>query len=356
MISIKFNISCLFIFLSTFLPLFSHINKPIEILDKNILSEAISQGFIVEKKNKLVIRSIYPITRLKNCEEILACLFKLGLDIDKPFFYNDSKWETLLMIAAGQGNANLVSFLLDKGVSTEALDFWKETALMYAVYRGYNDIIDLLVKHGAIFDKIKQGENGFGIMPIYYSLIKNNAEAMKIFIDNGLSMYTKVWSLYFAIFQRNTTIIELLLKSGIDLNFLEYELAIDVMSIILARENEDSKICHRIRNMFFKMLPVDLPYFLLIALDIDKGIGKLLLDHGANPNLMVDEHKTSSVLAAFVKQDDIEAVKLLLKYGATVDTKDRYKKAPIDYAIQRTNNEMIDLLIAHGAETSYPRT
>ena len=58
------------------------------------------------------------------------------------------------------------------------------------------------------------------------------------------------------------------------------------------------------------------PMFLLLALFNDKAIAKLLLDSGANPNIMVDNDKRSSILSAFVKQNDIEAVKLLLDYGA----------------------------------------
>jgi len=333
-----------------------HINKPTEELDKLVLQEAIANGFIAEKNKKIVIKSIYPILRLANREDILKCLFKLGLDINLTFYYMDSKWETLLMIASGRGDAPLVAFLLSQGASMEIKDFWKETALMHAVYRGYNDVIGLLVQKGATFDQIVQDKIGYGNMPLYYCLLNDNVEAMKIFIEKGLSEKSKIWSLVFAIFKKNKAIVELLIKDGVNLDTLEFDTAVDVMGTILARESEKLKLCARIRETVFGVLEYDLPYILLIAMFNDKAIAKLLLDSGANPNVTVDNDKKLSILTAFVKQNDIEAATLLLSYGANVNAKDLFGRSSMDFAISQSNNEMINLLLKYGAESYYPKS
>ena len=125
----KINISIIFFTLALFINLqinAIHINKPTEEKHQSILKEAISKGFIVEKNKKIVIKSIYSIIRLENREEILKCLFDLGLDINSKFFYDDSKWETLLMVASGNGDIKLVSFLLSQSACTEVLTIGKK--------------------------------------------------------------------------------------------------------------------------------------------------------------------------------------------------------------------------------------
>ena len=39
-----------------------------------------------------------------------------------------------------------------------------------------------------------------------------------------------------------------------------------------------------------------------------------------------------------------------------VNSKDLYGRAPIDYAIREGNNDIIDLLLEHGAESYYPKS
>jgi len=87
-----------------------------------------------------------------------------------------------------------------------------------------------------------------------------------------------------------------------------------------------------------------------------KAIAKLLLDYGASPNVTVDNDKSLPVLTVFVKQNDIEALSLLLSYGANVNAKDLFGRSCIDFAISESNIEMIDLLLKHGAESYYPKS
>ena len=124
----------------------------------------------------------------------------------------------------------------------------------------YNDIIELLVKNGAKFDQISQDEIGYGNMPLYYCMLNDNVEAMRIFVNNELNQKSKIWCLVFAIFKKNKVIVELLIKDGLDFDTLEYNITMDVLGTVLAREDVNLKVCERIRETVFKAIEYDLPY------------------------------------------------------------------------------------------------
>ena len=70
-------------------------------------------------------------------------------------------------------------------------------------------------------------------------------------------------------------------------------------------------------------------------------IAKILLDSGANPNLLEGEGVTP--LVAAVRKENVEMVKLLLKHGAKVDMKNLFYK-PLKIAKKKGNVEIIKLL------------
>ncbi len=93
-----------------------------------------------------------------------------------------------------------------------------------------------------------------------------------------------------------------------------------------------------------------------VSSELDWDLMKLLLDNGANPNL---SYGFLSVLDAEVKSNDIESVKLLLKYGADVNNSYYITKyetnpytTPLHEAVKQNNQEMMVLLLVHGADTS----
>lgn len=78
-----------------------------------------------------------------------------------PLTYVDSNGDTLLHIAAQQGDAETIAFLLDSGVDVNSLGDMGATALHYAHENQHKAIAELLIRRGASTD-IK---NGFGKLP-----------------------------------------------------------------------------------------------------------------------------------------------------------------------------------------------
>lgn len=83
-------------------------------------------------------------------------------------------------------------------------------------------------------------------------------------------------------------------------------------------------------------------------------IVKLLLDHGADPNVPNNEGCTSLIFAS--EHGNIEAVKLLLEYGANPNP-NNCRWLPLISSIRQlditSNIEIIKLLLAYGADPKY---
>jgi ankyrin repeat protein len=86
-----------------------------------------------------------------------------------------------------------------------------------------------------------------------------------------------------------------------------------------------------------------------------KGVRYLryLLEHGADPNTPRNVGGISP-LAAFVVENDREAVELLLTHGAEVNQRDDGGRTPVSMAAERGQLGMMELLLGHGAQAHPP--
>ena len=71
-------------------------------------------------------------------------------------------------------------------------------------------------------------------------------------------------------------------------------------------------------------------------------IAELLLQKGANPNLT--DNKGTTALMYAVQFQNIDAVKLLLKYKADIEHKDKEGKTAFEFAVFTNNDEIINIL------------
>ena len=80
----------------------------------------------------------------------------------------------------------------------------------------------------------------------------------------------------------------------------------------------------------------------------EADIVRLLLDHGADPNIPDDSHSTPLHRASSLGLLDV--ARLLLSYGANIDEKDEKGRTPFQLASEEGHHEMTKLLLEHGAE------
>ena len=81
---------------------------------------------------------------------------------------------------------------------------------------------------------------------------------------------------------------------------------------------------------------------------LDAGVVRLLLDHGADPNVCAHDSLTPLYRASQCGRIDI--VRLLLEHGASVEVQDRQGDTPLDVASGEQRDEIISLLLEHRAK------
>ena len=76
----------------------------------------------------------------------------------------------------------------------------------------------------------------------------------------------------------------------------------------------------------------------------------LLLDHGADPNVVGDEERTPLLIA--IMHRNPEAMALLIEHGARVDVVDSHRASALHLAVEQGSETMVDALLKAGAPVS----
>lgn len=79
----------------------------------------------------------------------------------------------------------------------------------------------------------------------------------------------------------------------------------------------------------------------------DREIVRLLLSHGANPNVLSTSGRTPLILVTM--NADIETLKLILNYTIDIDQKDRDSRTALMWAVLYREKEVVNLLLSRGA-------
>jgi ankyrin repeat protein len=72
--------------------------------------------------------------------------------------------------------------------------------------------------------------------------------------------------------------------------------------------------------------------FAMRARTDDPRVIRLLLDHGADPNVRAREDDGLAPLHRASHSGRIERARLLVEHGASIETEDNYGRTPVDYA------------------------
>jgi 5-methylcytosine-specific restriction endonuclease McrBC regulatory subunit McrC/ankyrin repeat protein len=120
----------------------------------------------------------------------------------------------------------------------------------------------------------------------------------------------------------------------------------------IASENNELKIVqHLIINEKVNVnsrLNHDVTALMIASTEGNKEIAKLLLEHGADPNLKTKTGGTSLNLASM--KGNKEIVKLLLEHGANPNLKDETGENTLSFLFDTKNVEIVKLLLEYGAD------
>ena len=143
-----------------------------------------------------------------------------GADVNEKTDSNS----TPLMFSFVNKDKEIPKLLIKSGADVNAVNAKGWTPLFYAVEIRRDDILDTikyLVKSGADLEY----KNSAGQTPLAYSTeINKNEKVIKLLIDLGANINTKnnigITPLFYAILNNTTKAVELLIKSGTDVNIV----------------------------------------------------------------------------------------------------------------------------------------
>jgi uncharacterized protein len=261
----------------------------------------------------------------KMVEKLLAA----GADPDAVL----AEGETALMTASRTGNVAVVNALIAKGANVNAKEEWKgQTALMWAAAESHPEVVRILIEHGADVNAVSnawhftdtKGTNGNanvyypkgGLTPLLFAVRQGNLESTKLLVAAGANVNqtdpVKISPLVVAINNAQYDIASYLLDKGADPNIAD---STGKTALYAAVNMHASKAPKEGENK-------------LDSLDIVKSA----LEHGANPNAVLNE-RLRGIRAAFDRPDplldagttafmraaraaDVPVMKLLLEHGA----------------------------------------
>ncbi|MEX2381696.1 MAG: ankyrin repeat domain-containing protein [Opitutales bacterium] len=96
----------------------------------------------------------------------------------------DHKSNSLLMLAAYNGNLETARLLLSRGAEVDHRNDRGQTPLGGVAFKGYPELIDLLIEAGAEVD----ADNGGGMTPYLYAVMFGRTEAEEALERHGASM------------------------------------------------------------------------------------------------------------------------------------------------------------------------
>ena len=226
---------------------------------------------------------------------------------------------TPLMLVSGKGDIGSAKLLLKHGanINTKSPD---GTALSIAVFKQRAGIVSMLLNNNAN-PNISSDNNNF---PIIYACIVGNLQFVKDLIKKGANVNTKSPQfgspLHVAASRGFQEIIEYLIKNNADMN----------------SQGKDDKSTP-----------------LICAIE-KPDMMKILLDNNADINLTNKDGKSALIETVCLNRPDsvLKSITVLLDHKADVNLKDRFGFTALNYAKQRKNKEVQNLLRKHGAKTA----
>jgi ankyrin repeat protein len=143
-------------------------------------------------------------------EAALTILEQKGLAINNDTFVKKSV----------ERDFEVVELFLDAGIDPNVPDQYGNTALIMATIQGYEDIVDLLLDHGA---DIKSRDKKFQATPLIWAALKGQTAVAKLLIDKGADLNAKenrngMTALYAAVLKGYTEMVKIFLAKDVDIN------------------------------------------------------------------------------------------------------------------------------------------
>ncbi len=283
-------------------------------------------------------------------DKIVQLLLDKGADVNAQ-----SEWDsTALKIASSQGHEKTVQLLLDRGADLNAQGRYDGNALHMASSEGHEKTVQLLLDRGADLNA-QVGHDGNALQMASY---QGHEKTVQLLLDRGADLNAQVGydgnALQTASSKADEKTVQLLLDRGADVNAqggfygnalqaaaLAYTDRKEVVQLLLDRGADVNAQGGRYGNA-------------LQAASAGgyKEVVQLLLDQGVDVNAQGGFYGNALQAAASAYIDRKEVVQLLPDRGADINAKGGEYGSALLAASFHYHNEVVQLLLAHGATES----
>lgn len=335
-------------------------------------------------------------------KDVVAALLEHGATVD----FRDAEFaQSALMIAAREGHADIVELLLEHGAAVNVATKVGPAPGFIAPnsVRGFGFGVGI-IRGGVPKDRGRREPQPGGMTPLLYAARQNHIDVAKLLLAAGADLNAKeangIWPLLIAISNNNMPMAHFLLQqdgvlindqdwygrspiweavnvrnlyvhNNTFVNGIERGPVLEFIKELIAagadldvRTKETPPFRHHLLNITGSLEWVDFTGqtpFLTAALAGDVTVMKLLLEHGADPNINTFEGTSPLMAAAGVNwvvaqtwtespEQLLEAVKLCRELGMDVNQQNSMGITALMGAANRGSDAIIQYLVAEGAD------
>jgi ankyrin repeat protein len=269
-------------------------------------------------------KSLFETVFSRNCYPFASWLYDQGVDYH---CYDKNGYNLLMRFASSMNqNAETVKLLLEYGENPNAFNNFHETALLLAskqhsYWQVNPELFKALIENGAdvnLADTLNQ-------TPLYHLVYNNHEEAVELLLQAGadpnIANLNGRVPIHHSTSSRDVKITGLLLKYGANLD--------------IRKPYQNKTSLH------------------VAAQDCYFDIAELLLEYGADPNILDDNGNTPLHFAANGSSFPYErgrVIKALLSHGADANKRNKNDEIPLDFARKHKLKEIITLLEENNQE------
>lgn len=241
----------------------------------------------------------------------------------------NERGETALHLACTNQKIEFVEYLLCQGADPNIRDVDGNVALHLSVAQRNFDIAEILLRHGAEVDVIMFTSKIW--TPLHYVVSKEYDDMMDLLLKYDASAEE--------LDINDESPISLAIEHGNEKLLKRLIVAVNSRCRVDKQVNILRTLCHYKKNK---------ASVLHLACKTGRyNIAQLLLDEGATVNQEDAWRRTALHETAGTRY--VCLVELLLKYGADIDAKDKDNKTPLRLAVEKRQPDMVAYLIRYGA-------